>query len=497
MNELITVDTRKVEHGDSKLICYHTQCRKCKSDFLNLFKIKNQKKISMIEMVKDNDCPICNNSKYDLKDVNSDINTLNKIVEQTINNTPGTKLRYKQIGKQFKNWILVGSIYSEEVNRYGNTEDKDKYLFLQCTDCGFIKKIDADQYNDIGNIVCNNCKKLLRDRNKETFEKNLKLAEKNFSIFEGIKKADKEAKEKEQRIYDEQTSVSVNEKKDASSISKIKKNLSESNPNLHILDMYTKDGIQYSVLKCDKCGSKLEINTFKLRELKKYTCDGCEAQLNNPRYMGIFSRKMVGTVINAMRCIKEDDNGKVKLICTICGKVTDTYKDKERFILGKIYCSNTNCSKIDTICPNCYHMNNISIKDINTAKSSDAIVCKKCGVPIYAEALIDLDTINRSSEVNGVLKELMNQSDRSVVLDGVVGRSKKPVYVDNNGRQYYNCRCTEHKQTSILSDYELKMDPHMFCNNVKDIFVSEEEILKLKLNNEKSYIEHLLDKESK
>lgn len=496
MNELIIVDTREVEHDDSKLICYHKQCRKCKSDFLNLFKIKNQKKITMIEMAKDNDCPICNNSKYDLKDANSDINTLNRIVEQTINNTPGTKLRYKQIGKQFKNWVLAGSIYSEEINRYGNIQDKDKYLFLQCTDCGFIKKIDADQYNDICDIVCNNCKKLLRDRNREKFEKSLKLVENNFSVFENIKKKDKETKEKAQRVYEEQTSVSVNEKKDASSISKIKKSLSESNPNLHILDMYTKDGIQYSVLKCDKCGSKLEINTFKLRELKKYTCDGCEAQLNNPRYRGIFSRKMVGTVINAMRCIEETDE-KLRLECTICGKKTKNDKDKEKFILGKIYCSNTNCSEIDTICPNCYNMNSISIKDINNAKSSDAITCKKCGVPIYAEALIDLDTINKSSEVNGVLKELMNQSEKSVVLDGVIGRSKKPVYVDSNGKQYYNCRCTEHKQTCILSETEIKMDPHMFCNNEKDIYVSEKEILKLKLNNEKSYIEHLLDKESK
>ena len=137
------------------------------------------------------------------------------------------------------------------------------------------------------------------------------------------------------------------------------------------------------------------------------------------------------------------------------------------------------------------------VKDINNAKSSKSITCKKCGTPIYANALIELDAHNKSKEISGVLSELLNKSDTPVMLDGVIGRCQKPVYVDNEGRQYYNCRCTEHKQTSILSDYEIKINPHKFCNNAKDIYVSESKILDLRVNRERTYREMEDFKESK
>lgn len=493
MGNLITIKSVNDGVDNIKIQYIHKQCNTCKCNYINLTRYVGSKELKLIEMLKDDTCPVCSNSKYNLSDMNADAVKLNKIIEQTKNDTPGTKLRFRTITQKFKNWDLLGDIYEEEQNMYGVYVPKTKKFAIKCLDCNFIKLIDAEQYDDIDNIVCNNCKKKLRDKNKEQFNRSMQIVSDEINKLQLAK----DNNERAQRIYDEQTSVTIDEKRDSSTISRIKRDLEKANPNLHLLDMFTRDGIEYSRLKCDKCGTLLELTGIsKLRDLKKYKCIGCEAQLENPMYRGIFSRKMVGTVINAIRCLEEED-GKLRLECTLCGEELKKYRDKDRFILGKIYCSNPNCFNMEIECPNCHFMSELPIKDINNATSSKSITCKKCGTPIYANALIELDTHNKSKEIEGVLSELLNKSDKPVMLDGIVGRCQKPVYVDNEGRQYYNCRCTEHKQTSILSDYEIKINPHKFCNNAKDIYVSERNLLNLRLNNEKSYIERLVDKESK
>lgn len=488
-------------------------CDVCQSKYgIVIRKIGNKPEEILKNTLENNKCVVCSITKYDISDLNADKNELERIMKNTAENKSNSTLRFSSENYFNSNtWNHLGGIYAPGVNRYGNEQYLLQRIVIQCKHCGYIKILkDKDlTADDIKNTVCNKCKYLLVLRQNDIYDKAYNYYTDYCDRLQGeeniLTQRNEDAEKLSQRkaqVTEEHSNIDLDTRERDSKISRIRTKLESTNPKLHLLDMITRNNRKISLLKCDSCGSLLEEYTQSLPELRKCTCAGCIAKKENPMYRGIFQRKLVGTVINLMRCIEEKSDGTLILECTVCQETTHNRKiTKERFLAGKIYCSSQKCTKspgyVDVTCNVCYKTLAVKLKDINEAESAMNIVCDECGTPIYKDAIIERDISNKAAEVKGVLSTLAMEIDGPAKLDGILGKSANPLYVDSNNIKYYNCRCTEHHQTVILSEVEMLQDPHKFCNARTDLFISEQNIDNLRLNNEKSLNEMIEAKKNK
>lgn len=513
--KIINQEHYKTEYAPTVITFKSCACTICTAKYgIVTRKIDNNKQEEVLyNTLEKNQCAVCSTTKYNINDIDADKNELERIIKNTAENNNRSKLRFTNENYiKSSIWNHLGGIYSLEVNRYGNEQYLLQSVVLQCKNCNHVKIVrdpNLKDEEDVNSIVCNKCKQALivrqNNRYRQAYSYYNNLCVKLESSVIGLKIRDQEAKklaERQEKATKENSNIKIDTREQDSKISRIRTKLESTNPKLHLLDMITRNDRKMSLLKCNSCGSLLEEYTQSLPELRKCTCAGCIAKKENPMYKGIFQRKLVGTVINLMRCIEEKSDGTLILECTACQETTQNRKiTKEKFLTGKIYCNSSKCAKspgyVDVTCNACYKTLAVKLKDINEAESAMDIVCDECGTPIYKDAIIERDISNKAAEVKGVLSTLAMEIDGPAKLDGILGKSANPLYVDSNNIKYYNCRCTEHHQTVILSEVEMLQDPHKFCNARTDLFISEHNIDNLRLNNEKSLNEMIEAKKNK
>ena len=321
-------------------------------------------------------------------------------------------------------------------------------------------------------------------------EKHLKSLESLMSeskdyekYLEYQKKQDDEAKEQAER---------------KKNVSRMRARFREYHPNMHTVTGYKVGNIDITYAYCDNCGTPTEIPDANLNDLRKnFKCQGCLIQEENRNYLGLYKRDLTTTTKNGLVCIA-DKGDKVDLECKCCNT---TYEDKEKtkFLLGRITCNNkSKCGKIDVVCnnKNCYYCNTFRILDIERARATGVLNCKECGTNLFLQARIDIRLNDHNIEVRQTLNNLAERVKGEVTLENSLAREAKPLYTDEDNLMYYNCRCSEHNQNCVLNNLEISNNPHIYCNNVHNLFVDITRVDDLKINREASYNEALNKKKS-
>ena len=493
----IIKDQKFIYSGKDTVLHVQTiKCSECntvyvRSRIINLATQNISRELGTISWDVNAECQVCNNHKYDLDNLNADRDELARIVSNTQQNKSGTTLRVDipRGNRSTRYWNIIYNIGKLKENRFGNIQLVTDRCAIECTRCKHIKIVSDEDMAGVDKIVCNRCKQALSGEITENTRQHLQSLS---GLMVESKSYDRHIKlQKEQ---DDKAKEQAETKKDNKMM---RAKFRDYHPNMHMLTAYTKEGVDTTYAYCDICGTPSEIPTVSLVKLRKsFKCEGCLIQKENPNYLGIFRRNLKTTTKNGLVCVK-DNGDKVDLKCNTCGK---TYEDmdKSKFLLGKITCNNKeNCGTVDVMCTNtnCYYSNSFRISDIERAKATGELLCKSCGINLFLEAKIDVRLNDHNIEVRQTLNDLAERVRGEVTLENSLARESKELYTDGDGCTYYNCRCSEHNQNCVLSNREIANNPHIYCNNVNNLFVDMTKIVDLKINREASYRE-LIDKKN-
>lgn len=471
-------------NGSKSLKVQKLACEACGSNYIkSAIKYGNGNYSNYLSNINLNstECKVCNNHEYDLNDYAKDANELAKIIKNTETNNTATKLRCKQYtNKQVTPlWSINFEIGKIETNRYGNVQLIPSRYAVSCTKCGHVKMISAEEDKELSQTVCNKCKQYLVTKVLEKY--NEILSKLKPEIDELIKS------EQQKENKTEQENVKEVEQKSADAFSKMKKRFSKYNPNMNMLAAYKVEDLETTLICCKLCGTPKEISSHRIKDLKDYECAGCKAQIENPNYLGLYKRDITNTTKNGLVC-ESQDGDKVTLRCKYCGTIYRD-KDKVRFLLGKITCTKKEtCSSVDVLCPECYYSIPLKNKDIVSSEASK-IICPKCNTNVYTDAINEITAMDKKVEISEGLRYLSSQTQKPVEFQNGMARTFDSLYRGDDGNDYYNCRCTIHNQSCILSDKEIDIEPHKYCNNIHNIFIDELNIKNLKLNRESSITE--------
>lgn len=495
----ITKDQKFIYSGkDLVLHVQHLVCSDCEAVYVRS-RIENtstnqaSREMGTIGWDSNVTCQICDNHKYDLTDYSADKIEIERIVENTRLDKPGTTLRAIQPrgNRQTDLWNIIYGIGKVEQNRFGVVQCIPDRYAIQCTKCGHMKLIDDEGIKDLTTTVCNKCKQKLVIDITNASERHLK------SLSQAMEQSKEYEKHLEnQKKQDEEAKKQAEKKKD---ISKMRARFHEYNPNMHMVTGYKVGAMDVTYAYCDNCGTPTEIYDANLVSLRKnFKCEGCLIQQENRNYLGLYKRDLTTTTKNGLVCIK-DNGDTVDLECKCCSK---KYNDisKVKFLLGKITCNRKdNCGKIDVICnnENCYYCNSFRILDIERARATGILNCKSCGTNLFLQARIDVRLNDHNIEVRQTLNDLAERVKGEVTLENSLARESKVLYVDEDNLRYYNCRCSEHNQNCVLSNIEISNNPHIYCNNVHNLFVDISKVNDLKINREASYNEQVNKKNSR
>jgi len=430
---------------------YIYKCDKC-----NALLYSRDKKI--------NQCKVCNNANYDVKDIHADERYFNELLS-------GSKQKSEfrpDSSKSNDIWEELGSIWTDQQVPWGMERRFSKYV-LKCRRCGTIKLTTE---HNISEIVCNNCRyylSLVVSKNTkaewERLERNYNEENRRKQVKAEIHKQAEEA-EKSEKI----------DKKDSTTY-RLKERIPELNPNLKMVSRYSINGSPLGQLQCSKCGYLFEKYLPGLRGVKSIECRGCKIAKDDPNYLGITKRDLKDTVKNGLKVIKTYDD-KVKVGCHICGKELNKLYDKISFLNGKIVHEGCKESKSLVSCPVCGALNEKSYESVINSVSNDTkLYCISCKeeIPNYLFKN-DIASLDVRIETRLALDEHSKKIGDTVDLIGDISKSKDILYINSKGEEYYNCRCTQHHQSLILSQSDLENYDHKKCNIKYNLFVNQKEL---------------------
>ena len=463
----------------------HLVCSDCRAKFIRAKLIKkssgsveNSRTTSFNTIdFSETECPICNNHKYDVQDKEKDKKELLRVIAATESDNTSIKSRCKRINQSVNGlWNITHEIGKFGNNKFGRFQFLPTKYAAECTRCGYIKIIEDEDIENIGTCVCNVCKQYLVNQANKKYT----------NIVNTLKPIISELETYKNNEVDTQTEEDIQEinKAESSAVSKMRKSIESYHNNLELLSVYKDGDLKKATVCCKVCGTPREVSIHRIDDLKDYKCSGCKEQEVNPNYLGVYKRDITNTTKNGL-VVTEHHGDKVTLKCQYCDS---RYKNKNKtaFLLGKIFCNKKeSCSSVDVMCPKCYYTNTFRNKEISESEKGQ-LLCKKCNADLYLDARNDIIATDSSIEIKTGLRYFSGMVQKPVEFEHGIARTKDELYRGTDGLDYYNCRCTIHNQSCILNEDEMKIAPHKYCNNMRNIFVDEIDFKYVKLNREAS-----------
>lgn len=394
--------------------------------------------------------------------------------------TPSQSYKGLNRGQQIGELIL--EFFVAKAKRNGGSSgisfDTPSSAILVCPSCRYYRRvIEIDKLNEYVktneglDLQCPHCNKIIKKAEAEVKELRKNKTEHLQKIVtnRNNKKANKVREDGTSQLIQKVRSPLDNVKQ-GGKLDNLLKKVKELNKNLEIQDVEP-SGASYKVLcTCNKCGTEVVIPST--RKNKEVGCPGCEKLKTDINYIGAYSKDYKGTAKNLLELIeRKDDICTVK--CNSCGRVYNNIKFYNWY-KGKVICNcENNQLTNEVICSNCGEYMTIPLKSvIGKNDNTKHIICSKCGKDsgVTIQEIID-DYIEApsmaitTSNKLGVARNKIKSS--TTIVNGVVIKSKEPLYIGTDGNMYYKCTCMEHNTDMIMNDDEISTFDHSQCNDAR------------------------------
>lgn len=406
--------------------------------------------------------------------------------------------KYKFLDERINMFYTVESVICKDNQSKFNNSVYTTASKVECTckNCGSLNLLEIGNDDSVEFHYCYNCGVGMDTRHNSLVKANWEKISAASKIKQQVNsrpesKTHIKKDYNEKQIIKQRKQVKDNEKEKAIQIGLYKptyskrvestlEKIKELNNNLNIQGIET-DGPVYTVqCSCSLCGSSISIPS-SLKN-KKVECEGCKKQYYDTNYRGIYKRDITNSVKNSLQVVK-DHGQQVTVSCHYCKRQYTI--SKYDFLSGSAYCK-CNVPVYEDYCIKCDAFISVNMEQLMKLRQEE-LICPRCheksGIQlsqIKAEVVGTDSKIEVAKNFEMAIKDIKNSTLKSNDLV----KSKNILYTDQNGNNYYNCRCIKHNQNMILTDQEIDMFNHEQCGDVRQTLLninSLEDITSIKL----------------